>query len=49
LPAGILVGPDRNATEVVDEDHRLNKGARARKIKEAKGDKIQDDCWLAPQ
>jgi hypothetical protein len=30
LPAGILVGPDRNATDVVDEDRRLNKDAKAR-------------------
>jgi hypothetical protein len=50
LPAGdILVGPDHNATEAVDEDYRLNKGVKARKAKETKGDKIQDDCWLAPQ
>jgi hypothetical protein len=44
LPAGdLLVGPGRNATDVVNEYYHINKGAKARKEREDKGEKAQDD------
>jgi hypothetical protein len=44
MPAGdLLVGRGRNATKVVNEYYRINKGAKERKEREAKGETVQND------